>query len=575
MKGRCVGLAATFVVLMTLAGSVQSWPVPIGLESAKRDPSETRDENVTVPTYKLVTKDWLGIEPSETSAIEMNGKLYITWQGKMARADGGTKGAIFFRTFDDSGTFQNASWGPILTITPVENSNDRYGHANDYPKIVDFKGKAYVLFECEDDSQKPAPRNTTLTEILMKSFDGTSWGDMRFVSEPAPNGTEWRYYHVSAGVLGDKLYAAYMRVIPPRSEIVVRSFDGTVLGPEIQVSVPSNTTRCDWPSFQAYNGALYLIWEANDADAAQTVIYMAQNSGSGWGAPRAVYTMPIQGFKDAFPKLVAYDNPVSGNQELWAVWRTIDGEGATFRGSGDMDIIMRRVDGQEFGPFIQLSPPSDHDDDNRPNAIVLGGRIYVVWVSKDKNTADGGIDFDLVMRSYDGANLSAVSQLSLLGDRDVSVQIDTEPHNLGDDEFPSVATYRGRLFALYETYDNVTGIADSAPGVNTRAIIMKLAVDADSDGDGYPDSSDAFPRDANEWKDSDGDGVGDSADYRPLNPDIQYKSQVPEPVKDERGTYMMVGIIALLGVVAVALLIPRSAKPANEGPGTPKKEEEQ
>ncbi len=34
----------------------------------------------------------------------------------------------------------------------------------------------------------------------------------------------------------------------------------------------------------------------------------------------------------------------------------------------------------------------------------------------------------------------------------------------------------------------------------------------DRDGDGVPDSQDAFPDDPTEWKDSDGDGVGDNAD---------------------------------------------------------------
>ena len=38
------------------------------------------------------------------------------------------------------------------------------------------------------------------------------------------------------------------------------------------------------------------------------------------------------------------------------------------------------------------------------------------------------------------------------------------------------------------------------------------ATTIDSDGDGVPDSDDAFPNDASEWADSDSDGVGDNAD---------------------------------------------------------------
>jgi hypothetical protein len=39
----------------------------------------------------------------------------------------------------------------------------------------------------------------------------------------------------------------------------------------------------------------------------------------------------------------------------------------------------------------------------------------------------------------------------------------------------------------------------------------------DSDKDGYPDSTDAFPNDATEWKDSDKDGIGDNADAFPYD----------------------------------------------------------
>ena len=45
-----------------------------------------------------------------------------------------------------------------------------------------------------------------------------------------------------------------------------------------------------------------------------------------------------------------------------------------------------------------------------------------------------------------------------------------------------------------------------------------LVVLVDSDGDGVPDSQDAFPNDPTETKDSDSDGVGDNADNCPLTP---------------------------------------------------------
>jgi uncharacterized repeat protein (TIGR03806 family) len=41
---------------------------------------------------------------------------------------------------------------------------------------------------------------------------------------------------------------------------------------------------------------------------------------------------------------------------------------------------------------------------------------------------------------------------------------------------------------------------------------------SDSDGDGVPDSSDAFPNDPSEWADSDGDGRGDHSDAFPADP---------------------------------------------------------
>ena len=51
---------------------------------------------------------------------------------------------------------------------------------------------------------------------------------------------------------------------------------------------------------------------------------------------------------------------------------------------------------------------------------------------------------------------------------------------------------------------------------------------ADSDGDGVPDSQDTFPNDASESLDTDNDGIGNVADLDPLNPQVSRDSQPPE-----------------------------------------------
>jgi hypothetical protein len=57
------------------------------------------------------------------------------------------------------------------------------------------------------------------------------------------------------------------------------------------------------------------------------------------------------------------------------------------------------------------------------------------------------------------------------------------------------------------------GVGDNSDGFPLDANETK-----DSDGDGVGDNADAFPFDPTEWNDSDGDGVGDNADYFPNDP---------------------------------------------------------
>lgn len=63
---------------------------------------------------------------------------------------------------------------------------------------------------------------------------------------------------------------------------------------------------------------------------------------------------------------------------------------------------------------------------------------------------------------------------------------------------------------------NVTA-TDDASGFGTKTFTLTVnpsgnATVTDSDGDGIPDSEDAFPDDPDEWLDTDGDGIGNNAD---------------------------------------------------------------
>ena len=102
---------------------------------------------------------------------------------------------------------------------------------------------------------------------------------------------------------------------------------------------------------------------------------------------------------------------------------------------------------------------------------------------------------------------------------------DTDGDGCGDaasgfngDQFPSDATQCADTDN--DGYgDNQTGTEpDDCPFVAGNSTVNGYGC-PDNDGDGWPNSLDAFPDDANETVDSDGDGVGDNSDAYPYNPD--------------------------------------------------------
>ena len=69
---------------------------------------------------------------------------------------------------------------------------------------------------------------------------------------------------------------------------------------------------------------------------------------------------------------------------------------------------------------------------------------------------------------------------------------------------PNIATGSTTLVFEVRTAD--------AGGLSATDTVSVTVQSADLDGDGVPNSQDAFPNDPTEWKDSDGDGIGDNAE---------------------------------------------------------------
>ena len=103
------------------------------------------------------------------------------------------------------------------------------------------------------------------------------------------------------------------------------------------------------------------------------------------------------------------------------------------------------------------------------------------------------------------------------------VDNNSSPHHLD-----GIHTVFGHVIHGFEEIDYISGVMTTAqdrPVDNVTITGMEIVdwpiqlwpeeQEADTDGDGVPDSEDAFPNDENETADSDGDGTGDNADAFP------------------------------------------------------------
>ena len=92
---------------------------------------------------------------------------------------------------------------------------------------------------------------------------------------------------------------------------------------------------------------------------------------------------------------------------------------------------------------------------------------------------------------------------------------------------------------------------DSCPDVYGNSTEQRFGC-LDTDGDGWDDTLDKFPNDVLDWIDSDGDGVGDNSDAYPLDASLS-------AVEDDDSNFVVIGLLvfAIVSVVVLGLLVTR------------------
>jgi hypothetical protein len=495
-----------------------------------------------LPGYADVTGT-MKAKGREPFLVSFNGKLYSFFQIRTDIKDAngtmlGRLGHIYMNVYNGT------NWSGPVSLTP--GTKDEGGHANEQPKVTEFKGKLYLTFESTDSVMKDDDAKGDY-DILMRVFDGNSWTPAldqpaQVVSQrndPLDNDTECR-----SVVFRDRLYLVWSQAPADAyssnstkafRRLMYRSFDGTAWS-DIGVAAQDTSSIYGGSEITVYRDQLYAAYMSNSSEQYDMDIFVSRFDGSSW-APPVKANPTVEGStatrQNLNPRVAVHAD------RLWCTWQSADPIG---KDGNDYDIMLASFDGTSWSFPEEVNRHNDRGNDVQPDVRSHEGKLYVTWTSNDTGINDGGEDFDIMLRCYDGKNWSSIEQVSPYGDNGTI----TGDHNPGDDNTPFLGSYAHKLYCTWITYDQaLTGHSGGNPSV-----IVKMVRDYDTDGDGVLDAQDAFPNDASETKDSDGDGVGDNADPRPHDATIWLASQIPKTEATFPWPLVIIAIL-LIGVVAI------------------------
>jgi hypothetical protein len=439
-----------------------------------------------VAGYWDTMDNFTGAEGKDPTLVGFGGRLYNIYQlrTELYNPDGsrlGIRGDLYYSSFGGQ------NWSQPSCITPV--NNDIYAHGCHNPYATEYKGKLYVTAEAIEPSIKddtnlsdPNPVNNTDYDIILRVFDGAGW-------EPPLR----QPMHVLSGasdgnvadqecrsiVFRDILYFVWMQIpAGPNGttggdrRIAWRTFDGARWG-AVGVAAEDITSIYGDPSLAVYRDRLYVTVQTNTSTDRDIDIVCTSFDGAAWSARSpvnpSVAGSPAKRY-NIISRLAVY------RDRLWCVWESRD---AIAKSSSDLDLMMSSTDGTAWGWPVVVNPARHNGDDFWPTMAAFNGSLYIAWSSNDPFTTDGQEDNDVVMRSFDGRNWSAITNVSPYGDNGT---IGGE-HNPGDDNQPYLYAWNGSLYCAWISFDQFPG-GIGHPGAEFTTIVKRVAGGAGEGGGG-------------------------------------------------------------------------------------------
>ena len=531
-----------------------------------------------VPATLSVAADWTGAEHyiRDPQVIEYRGKMYIFWEGDdPSGAWRGYHGNLYYRTYEETAGIVSLSEVTSLTgsVSTFEGE-----HRNEKLFPIVFKDKLYIVWSSADRAQVPEA-NVGWVEILIKSFDGERWSESFMVNAPVePYNLSRRGANQfpTAAVFGEKLYVVWERNVQYdghlHSDIWMRGFDGERWDPPLKVSPDTETDYNEEPTAVAMGDRLYIVWERidhRDPSSWRWQLLARSYDGRELGPITRVTESTDSGYKDSYPRLIRYDNPRTGRQELHVFWRVMGVPGGQYMLSAAVQHAV--FDGEAWSEPRTAAPVTKAGRATglgRIGLTVYNNKIYLAWATSDDFVSTGE-DYDIGLRSYDGEGWGEIVEATAPGDETVppawqlkgarpveldpaglptgwSFLDDWRPNFVSMDNDPRLVEYRHRLYICWRMIPDIKFYG-------TMILFLRVVEDHDTDGDGYPDTADAFPDDPLNWEDSDGDNVGDSSDPAPHNPDIWLQGQRAPPPAEQSPVSLLA--LALVTVAAAAYIL--------------------